>query len=193
MARPSRYRREDVLEKAMQAFWNEGYNATGMADLVSATDMRPGSLYASFNSKRELFLASIDLYGQRSVANIQQGLDSSASPLTGVRQLLRKLARDTVSKQGKRSCFLVNSVLEMARQDPAVRERVNVYFRQIESLLRRKLKQAQAEGELGADRDPRAIATFLLNNIWGLRVLAGTDPGPRRAQDIVRLALSVLD
>lgn len=193
MARPTRFTREEVLEKAMQAFWREGYNATGMADLVKATDLKPGSLYAAFDSKRELFLASLDYYGQRSVARVEHALHASDSPLTALREFFLQLARDAASDKGKRSCFLVNSVLELARQDEEVRDRINVHFRQIENLLRTNLKLAQSRGELGADKDPKALAAFLLNNMWGFRVLGGTAPGPRRTQDIVRLVLSVLD
>lgn len=193
MARPTRFTREEVLEKAMQAFWREGYNATGMADLVDATDLKPGSLYAAFDSKRDLFLASLDHYGQRSVANIKQALHASDSPLDALRQFFLKLARDAAGDNGRRSCFMVNTVLELARQDKEVRDRVNVHFRQVENLLRTSLKQAQARGELSADKDPNALAAFLLNNIWGFRVLGGTAPSAQRTRDIVRLVLSVLD
>jgi TetR/AcrR family transcriptional repressor of nem operon len=193
MARPTRFSREDILEKAMQAFWNEGYSATGMADLVNITDLKPGSLYAAFNSKRDLFLASLDHYGQRSVANIEQALNASDSPLDDIRRFFSRQARDAAGDKGKRSCFLVNTVLELARHDDEIRERVNIYFKQIETLFQRRLKQAQACGELSTDKDPKMLAAFLLNNIWGLRVLGGTAPSAKRAQDIVKLVLSVLD
>jgi len=193
MARPTRFTREDVLEKAMQAFWSEGYNATGMADLVTITDLRPGSLYGSFKSTRDLFRAPLDHYGEHSVAKIEQALNASDSPLTDIRGFFLEQARDAAGDNGKRSCFLVNTVLELARRDNEIREQINVYFKQIEALFRRRLKQAQACGELGADKDPKTLAAFLLNNIWGLRVLGGTAPSLRRAQDIVKLVLSVLD
>ena len=54
MGRPALYERDDVLEKAMHAFWDNGYNSTSMAQLVEATSLQPGSLYAAFKSKEEL-------------------------------------------------------------------------------------------------------------------------------------------
>jgi TetR/AcrR family transcriptional repressor of nem operon len=60
MARPAEFDRNDVLNKAMDVFWRTGYTATSVSDLVHATNLKPGSLYAAFNSKRGLFLEVID-------------------------------------------------------------------------------------------------------------------------------------
>ena len=62
MSRPTKFDREQVLQQAMQAFWQRGYAATSVRDLVEATGLLPGSLYATFGGKRGLFLASLDLY-----------------------------------------------------------------------------------------------------------------------------------
>ena len=64
MARPAQYDRDKILDKAMQTFWEHGYCATSMATLVQTTDLKPGSLYAAFESKQGLFLATLPIaYG----------------------------------------------------------------------------------------------------------------------------------
>jgi TetR/AcrR family transcriptional repressor of nem operon len=193
MARPAQFEREEVLEKAMQAFWDHGYRATSMADLVEATELKPGSLYAAFRSKEGLFLAALDHYAQHSVARLEQALTGARSPLQGIRGYFRQLAKDVATHHGRRGCLLVNTVLELSRQDDVVRKRVNQHLGTIEALLRRTLEVAQARGELAADRDPAALATFLLSNIWGLRVLAGTAPARTRTEAVVNQVLAVLD
>jgi TetR/AcrR family transcriptional repressor of nem operon len=193
MARPAQFEREEVLEKAMQAFWDHGYRATSMADLVEATELKPGSLYAAFRSKEGLFLAALDHYAQHSVARLEQALTGARSPLQGIRGYFRQLAKDVATHHGRRGCLLVNTVLELSRQDDVVRKRVNHHLGTIEALLRRTLEVAQARGELAADRDPAALATFLLSNIWGLRVLAGTAPARTRTEAVVNQVLAVLD
>ena len=50
------YDETEVLEKATRAFWTHGYEATSMGDLVKATGINRGSMYAAFPSKRDLFL-----------------------------------------------------------------------------------------------------------------------------------------
>lgn len=192
MARPAQFEREEVLEKAMQAFWDHGYCATSMADLVEVTDLKPGSLYAAFQSKEDLFLAALDYYGQRSAARVEQILGEADSPLNGVRRYFRQLAKEAADPKAKRSCFLVNTVLELARQNKAVQKRVNRHLGTIEALFRRALEAAQAKGELARDKDPKALAAFLMSNVWGLRVLSGTAPTPERTRTVVSQLLQLL-
>jgi TetR/AcrR family transcriptional repressor of nem operon len=193
MARPPQFRREEVLEKAMQAFWDHGYGSTSMADLVEVTDLHPGSLYAAFRSKQGLFLAAVDQYGESSAARVERSLAEADSPLEGIRGLLRQLAEDAASPLGERSCLLVNTVLELARQNKTVRKRVTRHLDTLEGLFRRALEAAQANGELSADKDPMALAAFLMCNIWGLRVLGGTAPTPERTEAVVEQLLTLLD
>ncbi|HUY04084.1 MAG TPA: TetR/AcrR family transcriptional regulator [Rhodocyclaceae bacterium] len=192
MARPAEFERDDVLEKAMQAFWIQGYHATSMADLSAATELGPGSIYAAFQSKEGLFLAALDHYGARSVANIEQALSKSESPLEAIRDYFGNLVKEAVKPQAQRSCFLVNTVLELARGNAGVQRRVNCHLARIETLFRNALEGAQARGELAPGKDPASLAAFLMTSIWGLRVLAGTGPQSARTQAVVGQILILL-
>jgi TetR/AcrR family transcriptional repressor of nem operon len=193
MARPAEFDREQVLDRAVQAFWEEGYCATSMATLTEATDLKPGSLYAAFKSKEGLFLAALDHYGERSVEQIQQILSSADTPLDGIRAFVGQLAANAMKPEAGRSCFLVNTVLEVARHNPPVRERVNHHLDAIEDLLRRVLETAQERGELAADKDPEALAAFIMTSIWGLRVLLAAGAERRRVEAVVEQVLRVLE
>jgi len=193
MPRPAQFKREDVLEKAMNTFWDQGYFATGISDLLKVTGLNPGSLYGAFKSKENLYLAALDLYAERSVARIEKALDEEDSPLEGIRNYFLHLAKQAAGSEAKRSCLLVNTVLELARMNPQIEQRVNKHFQRIEDLFRRALKRAQANGELSTNKDPKAMAAFLVTSVWGLRVLGGTSPGPRRAMTVVNQVLTVLD
>ena len=193
MARPVEFDREQVLDRAMQAFWSQGYCATSMADLTATTELKPGSLYAAFKSKEGLFLAALDHYGERGVAAIRQTLSSTQSPLAGIREFFRKLAGDASGPEAKRSCFLVNTVLEVARHNPRVQERVNHHLNLVEALFRQALEAAREQGELPADKDPAALAAYIMTGIWGLRVLLAAGAHPKRAETVVEQLLALLD
>jgi len=189
MARPAKFERDDVLNKAMVVFWDHGYNATSMADLVAATALKSGSLYAAFQSKQDLFLEVLDSYGARSVASLEQALTEASSPLEGIRQYFQNLANDISGHGNKPSCLLVNTVLEVARDNAAVQARVNQHLDKIETVFRQALESAQRQGDLKPDADPGALASFLMCNIWGLRVLAGTTPNPDKIMAVVEQIL----
>jgi AcrR family transcriptional regulator len=60
--RSAEYDRDAVLRNAMEAFRAKGYAKTTMQELVAATGLHPGSLYAAFGNKRGLLLAAVDHY-----------------------------------------------------------------------------------------------------------------------------------
>lgn len=192
MARPIQYDRDTILDKAMQTFWEQGYCATSMATLVETTDLKPGSLYAAFESKQGLFLATLNHYGTRSAEKLRLHLNTLASPLEAIDAYFDRLADDIEKPRGKTSCFLVNTVLELSQRDAEIRRCINRHFGQIESAFVDALQEARALGELDAGTDCDAMAAFLMSNIWGLRVLAGTKPAPGRARHVVRLVKQAL-
>jgi len=193
MARPAEFDRNQVLDKAMQAFWDHGYCATSMADLVETTALKPGSIYAAFKSKEGLFLAALDHYGQCSLAAIKQTIEEADTPMAGIRAFFAQLSDSIEPPHAKRSCFLVNTTLEVARDNPAVHERVSHHLNAIEALFRRVLEDAQQRGELPAAKDPRALAAFLMASIAGLRVIAAADSAPERARSVVSQVVALLD
>lgn len=192
MARPIEYDRDRVLDKAMQTFWDQGYCATSMSTLVENTNLKPGSLYAAFESKQGLFLATLDRYGANSAAKLRSKLEGADSPLDAIDAYFDELADTVEKKRGKTSCFLVNTALELAQHDVQVRRHINGHFAEIQSVFVDALNHAQAIGEIDASRDASALAAFLMNNIWGLRVLSGTKPAPGRARQVVDLVKKVL-
>jgi len=192
MARPAEFDRDKVLDRAMQAFWEHGYCSTSMADLVETTKLKPGSLYAAFESKQGLFLATLDRYGADSADKLSQYLKNADSPLSAIEAYFDQLVDIIESRSEQNSCFLVNTVLELSRRDVQVREHINKHFEELESIFLTSLKKAQEKGELGSDVDCETLAAFLMNNIWGLRVLAGTHPRPGRARQVAGLVKQVL-
>src|SRR5260370_27686576 len=62
MAGVKQFDRDEVLDRAMAAFWTRGYEATSIDDLVESTGIGPGILYGTFGDKRQLFLSALDRY-----------------------------------------------------------------------------------------------------------------------------------
>ena len=192
MARPVSFDREQVLGRATATFWEHGYRATSISQLVEATRLQPGSLYAAFESKEGLFLAALDHYAKQSLERLQAALAEAADPLQGITGFFEQLAVDGADNAHPHGCLLVNTVLEVGRHNPTVQLRVKAHLAQIESVFVAALEAAQARGMLAADRQPAVLAKFLMTTIWGLRVLGGTGADARDALLVVRQALSLL-
>ncbi len=176
MARTIEFDREKVLQKAMEVFWLEGYCGTSISTLVAATNLKPGSIYAAFSSKEGLFLASLDYYGRQSVDTLNEFIVIADTPLQGIKDFLLKIIREIKDGNTNVSCFLVNTILEVTPDKTMIRDEVNKHLTAIESTLFTALIRSQKTGELSPHQDPRSLAKFIMLNIWGLRVLAKTNP-----------------
>jgi AcrR family transcriptional regulator len=55
VGRPRSFDREEALEKAVEAFWERGYDGTSISDLTTTIGIAAPSLYAAFGDKERLF------------------------------------------------------------------------------------------------------------------------------------------
>src|SRR5260370_36269820 len=62
MGRRKLFTREDVLNKTIPVFWKHGLAETSVQDLERATGVRKSGLYAEFQDKEDLFVASMRQY-----------------------------------------------------------------------------------------------------------------------------------
>ena len=192
MARPAEFDRDRVLGQATQTFWDYGYCATSISRLVEATKLKPGSLYAAFESKEGLFLAALDHYATQTKARLRAALDAVENPVDGIENFFAQLVRAQAEVQPGRGCLLVNTVLELGRHNETVTAKAKGHLDEIEAMLCEALTHAQARDYLAADKSPKALAAFLITTIWGLRVLGGTGASVERADQVVVQALSLL-
>lgn len=190
MPRPREFQEEKVLEDAMEAFWTHGYNATSMRQLVTATGILAGSLHQAFGGKRELFLAALDHYIQRSLDGLSAALARDGSVLGNIRECLHYVACDNNPGERAKGCLVVNTAAELAPHDPEVTAKVRTMFRRMEDLFAGALTRAQEDGEVPEDKDIRALARYLVIFIEGIRIYGKVQPPGRGLADALDMVLA---
>jgi TetR/AcrR family transcriptional regulator, transcriptional repressor for nem operon len=182
-----------VLEKAMNAFWERGYEGISIEDLVQSTGIGRGSLYDTFADKHSLYLAALDQYIAAVRAQTTALLDQPGTLQELLRRLFQTQVDALLSDPARRGCFLVNASLEMAPHDPKVSTIVQSALQELEEGLYRLLIKAQVAGELPLRHDPHQLAHFLVATLVGIRVLARNQQDRRVLEDVVKTAVSVFD
>ena len=161
MARPREFDTDEALNAAMEAFWDRGYEATSMADLMEATGLQKGSLYKAFGSKHELFTRALERYQDDNYARMQRALEGTGSATEGLRRWLKLILRTCSGQGARRGCFGVNSIVELGPHDEAIAARLRRHFVDVEKLLARTIARGQERGELRDDRSPEELAEVL--------------------------------
>lgn len=193
MARTKEFDTEEVLEKAIGVFWDKGYAACSIQDVVEGLGLSRSSIYVTFGDKRQLFLAALKKYQREGVDSMRHNLETA----TNVRQALKDIfyAVLPVELDGcmKKGCFLVNSGIELAPHDPEIAAIVQANRQEIEEILRSAIQKGQDSGLISRKLDALSIARFFFTTLSGLRVSATSGNADRKTlEDIIRVSLSVL-
>ncbi|MGW2548286.1 TetR/AcrR family transcriptional regulator [Kitasatospora sp. NPDC001574] len=196
MARTKEFDPDVALQSALELFWRRGYEATSMADLVDHLGIARASIYATFGSKRELYLRALERYGEQQNPLLLSELSRPGPVLPAVRALVRRFAGESAADgEGgpRRGCFVTNTAVELAPHDQGAARRVEASLGHLETLLTAALVRARAQGELPEGRDPRALARLLLVLFQGMRVIGKAGDGSARLRDASEQALALLD
>ena len=192
MARPIEFDRQQALEQAKELFWRQGYRATSVNDLVNLTGMQPGSLYAAFKSKKQLFLMVLESYAQAWLGGAQQIFSESNYSVDGIRRLFDFTVELVLSDEQHKGCLMVNTMQEMVNSDEDVRALVTKAFSEYEGLFVKVLENAQANGELSGDKNVQSLAAYLMSAICGIASMCPSCPDREKLRGIVDTTLSAL-
>lgn len=188
MARPREFDVDDVLGKAMHVFWARGYAATSMADIYEATGLKPGSLYAAFRDKEELFRRSFEAYAAFFRATLPHDLQGMAaiSAWIGIQ------VRLSVEDPERKGCMIVSTVAERAVHSEATRALAAGRLQEIRDFFARHLGIAQRAGEIDAAADIPRQADALLGTVIAVMSLGRAGADRTTIENVGSAALAAL-
>src|ERR1700676_2679760 len=102
MSRTKAFDPELAMQEAMEAFWERGYNATSVNDLLAEMKLNRGSLYGTFGDKKQLFLAALDRYAAQGFDALQEILDRPGSARENLRDWVRTVSKTCIGEAGTR-------------------------------------------------------------------------------------------
>ena len=191
MGRNFEFSREETLNKAMQVFWQKGYKATSMRDLVKEMGIQPGSIYNTFGDKHSLFLEALQHYGEVVTTNAIKILERDASPLENLQIFFNDIISRPFDKKCK-GCLLVNSVVELSPHDSETAEIVKKIMQKIETAFYNCLKKAQECGEIPEEKNVSALSKYFASSTHGLLVTGKSNASQDEMQDVVNVIFESL-
>jgi len=177
--------RTTILEAAEKLFAERGYAGTSMNDIIRASGLTKGGFYFHFSSKRELALAVISEHQRRWLAEAQREAARYPRAVDRLFAVPRVLAR--LSHEG-RGPFALRLLTDELARDPEVREAACGSMTMSVRFVTDQFRQAQAEGSIRSDIDPRAIAEVAVAGLAGLLTLTeqlGDDEIERRTELLI--------
>lgn len=170
MARPREFDPDKVLGDAMGVFWQHGYDAASLPDLLKGMGMTRGSLYKAFVDKKSLFLRVLERYETEA---IQPGVALlTTGPTDGLDRIYALFSGVIAAAQNgdRRGCLLCSAAAGPAAFDAEISELVHAKLKIMERAFRVALSDAAALSHM-TNAEHRNAAALLLSVYVGLRVL----------------------
>jgi AcrR family transcriptional regulator len=176
--RPRSFDRQAALERAMEVFWQKGYDAASLHDLTAAMGINPPSLYAAFGDKENLYLEAVELYRVQRGEHIRQVLAEEPTARAAVERAMREAATELCKRDSPSGCLLTMSSncsgvsdciqASLAKKRAMARDRI-----------RERIQRGIEEGDVPASVDAGALADFITTVFVGMATLA-KDGVPRK-------------
>lgn len=193
MARPAKFKREEAVETAMNAFWRHGFEPNSVKALSERLGMSRSSFYNAFGSRENLFREALELYASQTP---DQPL-AQAKPGAPVKALLthtfRNICKVRAGDPEGRGCMAVNSVAELCNTHDELGQFTADAILGSVSRIERILEWGVAQGEISEEADIAVLALSLQNLIIGLNVLCKIVPDEDRLWSVASVTLRGLD
>lgn len=192
MARPREFNNLDVLEKAMNQFWKKGYYQSSIQDLVDTMGINRASIYGTFTDKLTLYLTCLERYRQQDMDEILQIFNKNERANTFFNILFDNVIVGLTDDIDRKGCFLTNATLEMLPDDEKVQQLVNLNLSFLHEIFEAVLLNSKKLGELNVNINVKQLADFLINQMYGLRMIGKANSDLALLNNIKNIALSVL-
>ena len=162
MPRKKGFTIQHVLARAVRRFSTHGYHATSVADLVQVMGIQRGSIYGTFNSKRNLFVRALREHLEVEGRLLQEIVERAPSPFEAIMSLATRVVTDR---------FIVRAAVEMAAHDDQIGQIVAAAQREVAYLFGVLIELGQRAGEIDGAVDPVQTGSALLGLCLGAGVI----------------------
>lgn len=186
--RPREFDIEQALDRAMELFWQKGYEGTTLSDLTETLGITRPSLYAAFGNKETLFRTVLKRYEAKVVTYRPKALNAPTARAVA-REFLEGAAILFGDKSRPAGCLGVHGALASGEEADPIRRELIANRTAGEHDIRQRLKRAKAEGDLPADSNPATLARYLSVIVYGMAVLAAGGASRKDLLQVAEMAL----
>jgi TetR/AcrR family transcriptional regulator, transcriptional repressor for nem operon len=172
MPKEKYFNEEEVLDKALNLFWQQGYEATSMQNLVDTLQISRSSLYETFTDKYNLYLQCLSQYKANNIeAIIKKAHDYSSNPLDFILLIYKQVINSISCDKQRKGCYILNASAEFGTTDAAIYTLVlqnnKMFIQLFEQLINKAVKLRQIPKAINVQQ----MALMLYATICSIQVL----------------------
>jgi TetR/AcrR family transcriptional regulator, copper-responsive repressor len=189
--RPRAFDPDEVLERALELLWTDGFEATSLDHLAAATRVARPSLAAAFGDKEAIYVKALERFSLRMGQLFQRAFGAERPLRDALRQFYFKSLDVYFSGQsGPRGCLAFCTAPTPATGHPAIQAALAAMIAELDAAFEGVFRAARGRGELSASADAKLMATLASATLQSIaiRARAGQDRNSleRLAKDAVQ-------
>jgi AcrR family transcriptional regulator len=190
MSEIEKHPRERIIESALRLFYQQGFRATGINQIIAESNVAKATFYNHFPSKEQLCVIYLQTRHTIWMNWLKESVDrqtSAISRLLGVFDFIR----DWMSNCDFRGCAFLNIASEIPVLDSDIRNEVVRHKNSLKGYISRLLAEVEDSGDLHLDIDRQQIVDMLYVLVEGA-IVASQNYGQVWPIDAARQAATLL-
>ncbi len=193
MGTKGEHTREKILAEASRLFELQGFRATSLSDLQTATGLKKGALYFHFKNKDEIGLAVLGRAREEFDVFLEQAL-VGATPSACLENFFTNILEWQSQLSFCGGCLFGNIALEMGDTDPRFSGFVDQVFTHWIACLSKVIAGGQNSGDIRSDLPASVLARHVVATTEGgimLSRLKKNDQPLKDCFDCLRIVLGI--
>ncbi|MFN8672450.1 MAG: TetR/AcrR family transcriptional regulator [Candidatus Sericytochromatia bacterium] len=188
MPRNKEFDKDEIVDKAINLFWEKGYNTCSMQDIVDGLGLSRSSIYDTFKDKKNLFLLALKAYTDKNISLTTNMIENSEN----IKETIREIFKLILDSEHNKGCFIVNSTVEFSKEDPEILEILSNNKKEVEKLFEMAIKKGQDLKQISNKNTPNSLAMYLYTSFSGLQVISKNNTKKEDLEVIIDIILSNL-
>lgn len=189
--RPRTFDRDVALARAMNVFWQRGYEPATIAELCAAMEINPPSLYAAFGNKAQLFLEAARHYKTLYWSPAWARLADNPDIFAGMAGFFQEAAGIVTSQDAPCGCLIILAATNVSAEGETVNDALKELREASLDCFLTRIGRAIDDGQLPVDTDTPAMAAAFNTMLDGMSLRARDGASRSELEQVGAIAMSM--
>ncbi len=132
--------RQNIIETASRLFYDQGYNLTGINEIISEASIAKATLYSHFKSKEDICLAYLKHKNDQLVADVTVFIEQASKEKPKL-LVLFDFIKVFFKSKGFNGCWCLNTISEIPKENEKIRSEIQRQKKEFMELIEDIAKQ----------------------------------------------------
>jgi len=190
--RPKLYDEMDILDKAINVFWDKNYDVASSDELLGAMGIGKSSFYFNFKGgKQELYEHTLRRFAEKLNGKMERGLEKADDTIAYIKQYFVSGANSSII-QKDRGCYYGNALVQLSEKDRKVKALAVGILEDMQRIFTKAVRIAQERGQISKEHSAEALGFHLINFWNGINLTRRMERSPEALLELIDLNFDLL-